>query len=122
MSDALEEHDEKVSIGGGNITTLRFVDDADALAEVEQELQALVECLDKPCTWYKMRISAEKTKLMTNIANGILRETNVKGQKRGTVTSFKYLGAVVSDDDLKQEILSSFVQATAALTKLKPIS
>ena len=46
-----------------------------------------------------MEISAEKTKLMTNSANGIQREIKVKGQKLGTVTSFKYLGAVVSDDD-----------------------
>ena len=32
MSDALEEHDGKVSIGGRNITNLRFADDIDALA------------------------------------------------------------------------------------------
>ena len=30
MSDALEEHDGKVSIGGRNITNLRFADDIDA--------------------------------------------------------------------------------------------
>ena len=70
MSDALEEHDGKVSIGGRNITNLRFADDIDALAEEEQELEALVESLDKTCTRYKMEISAEKTKLMTNSANG----------------------------------------------------
>ena len=40
-SDALEEHDEKVSIGR-NITNLRFADDRDILAEQEQELEALV--------------------------------------------------------------------------------
>ena len=71
MSDALEEHDGKVSIGGRNITNLRFADDIDALAEEEQELEALVESVDKTCTRYKMEISAEKTKLMTNSANGI---------------------------------------------------
>ena len=68
-----------------------------------------------------MEISAEKTKLMTNSANGIQREIRVKGQKLGTVTSFKYLGAVVSDDGSKPEVLSRIAQATAALTKLKPI-
>ena len=47
MSDALEEHDGKVSIGGTNITNLLFVDDIDAVAEEEQELKALVESLDK---------------------------------------------------------------------------
>ena len=61
MSDALEEHDGKVSIGGRNITNLRFANDIDALAEEEQELEALVESLDKTCTRYKMKISAEKT-------------------------------------------------------------
>ena len=68
-----------------------------------------------------MEISAEKTKLMTNSANGIQREIKVKGQKLGTVTCFKYLGAVVSDDGSKPEVLSRIAQATAALTKLKPI-
>ena len=111
----------KVSIGGRNTTNLRFADDIDALAEEDQELEALVENLDKTCTRYKMEISAEKTKLMTNSVNGIQREIQVKGQRLGTVTSFKYLGAVVSDDGSKPEVLSRIAQATAALTKLKPI-
>ena len=55
MSDAL-----KVSTGGINITNLRFADDIDALAEEEQELEALVESLDKTCTRYKMEISVLK--------------------------------------------------------------
>ena len=118
MSDALEEHDGKVSIGGRNITNLRFADDIDALVEEEQELEALVESL---CTRYKMGISAEKTKLMTNSASGIQREINIKGQTLGTVTSLKYLGVVVSDDGTKPEVLSRIAQATAALTRLKPI-
>ena len=53
MSVALEEHDGKVSLGGRNITNLLFADDIDALEE-EQELEALVESLDKTCTNYKM--------------------------------------------------------------------
>ena len=61
MTDALEEHDGKASIGGRNITNSRFADDIDALAEKEQKLEALVKSLDKICTMYKMEISAEKT-------------------------------------------------------------
>ena len=74
----MEEHDGKVSIGGRNITNLRFADDIDALAEEEQELDIPVESLHKTFTRYKMEISAEKAKL-TNSANGIQRETKVKG-------------------------------------------
>ena len=59
MSDALEVHVGKVSIGRRTITNLRFADGIDALAEEEQELEALVESLDKICTRYKMEIRAE---------------------------------------------------------------
>ena len=54
MSDVLEEHDRKVSIGGRTIIILRFGDAIDVLAEEEQELEAPVDCLAKTCTQYKM--------------------------------------------------------------------
>ena len=52
MSDALEEHDGKVSIGGRTITNLRFANDINALAEEQHELETTVESLDKTCTVY----------------------------------------------------------------------
>ena len=58
---------------------------------------------------------------MTNSANDIPREIKVKWQKLDTVTSFKYLGAMVPNDGFKPEILARIAQATAALTKQKPI-
>ena len=68
-----------------------------------------------------MEISAEKTKLMTNSANGIQKEIKIKGHKLETVTILKYLGAIVSGEGSKPEVLSRVAQATAALTKLKLI-
>ena len=59
MSDALGEDDAKVSIDGRNITNLRIADDIDALAEEEQEQDALDESLDKTCKRYKMEIRTE---------------------------------------------------------------
>ena len=38
-----------------------------------------------------------------------------------TVTSFKYLGSVITGDGSKPEILSRTAQTTAALTRLKPV-
>ena len=55
---------------------------------------------------------------MTNSVNGIKREIKVKGQKLVTITSFKYLGAVVSDGGSKPVSLKDY---TATLTKLRPI-
>ena len=68
-----------------------------------------------------MKISAEKTKLMTNNVSGINTEIKVNGQKLEIVTSFKYLGSVVTDEGSKPEILSRIAQATAASTRLKPV-
>ena len=67
-----------------------------------------------------MEISAEKTKLMTNNTSDINTEIKVNGQKLETVTSFKYLGSVITDEGSKPEILSRIAQ-TAALTRLKPV-
>ena len=50
-----------------------------------------------------MQISAEKTKLMTNTTSGINTEIKVNGQKLETVTSFKYLGSVKTDEGSKPE-------------------
>ena len=66
MTDALEDHEGTVSIGGRTITNLRFADDVDGLAGEEEELTNLVERLDKASTAYGIDISAQKTKLMTN--------------------------------------------------------
>ena len=52
MCDALEEHDGKIRIGDRNFDNLWFVDDIDALVEEKQELEVLVESLDKICTRY----------------------------------------------------------------------
>ena len=43
--DALEEHDEKMSIGDGAVTDLRFADNINAVAGEEQALAALDESI-----------------------------------------------------------------------------
>ena len=121
MTDASEDHEGTVSIGGKTITNLRFAEDIDGVAGEEEELAKLVERLDKASTAYGMKISAEKSKLMTNNTSGINTEIKVNGQKLETVTSFKYLGSVITDEGSKPEILSMIAQATAALTSLKPV-
>ena len=65
MSDALEDHEGTVSIGGRTITNLHFADDIDGLAGEEEEMAKLVDCLNKAPTAYGMEISTKKMKLMT---------------------------------------------------------
>ena len=45
----------------------------------------------------------------------------MNGQKLETVTNFKYLGSVITDEGSKLEILSRIAQTRAALTRLKPV-
>ena len=122
MTDALEDHEGTVSIGSRKITNLCFADDTEGLAGEEQELAKLVECLDKGSTADGMEISAEKTKLMTSNTCGINTEIKVNGQKLETVTSFKYLGSVMTNESFKLEMLTRIAaHRTAALTRLKPV-
>ena len=78
-------------------------------------------CLDKASTSYGMVISAKKTKPMTNNTSGINTEIKVNGQKLETVTSFKYLGSVITDEGSKPEVFCRIARTTAALTRLKPV-
>ena len=117
MTDALEDHEGPVSIGG----RLCFADNMDGLAEEEEELANLVKHLNKVSTAYGMEISAKKAKLMTINTSGINTGIKVNGQKLETVTSFKYLGSVITDEGSKPEMLSRTAQTTAALTRLKPV-
>ena len=113
----LENHEGTVSIGGRTITNLRLA----GLGGEEEELANLVERLDKASIAYGMDVSAERTKLMTNNTNGINTEIKVNRQKLETVTSFRYLGSVSTDEGSKLEILSMIAQTTAALTRLKAV-
>ena len=73
------------------------------------------------CVCVHVYACAEKTKLMRNNTSGINTEIKVNGQKLETVTSFQYLGSVISDEGSKPDILSRIAQTTAALRRLKPV-
>ena len=66
-----------------------------------------------------MEISAEKIKVMTNNTSGINTEIKVNAQKLQTVTSFKYLGSVMTVEGSKPEILSRIAQTTASFDKVE---
>ena len=121
MTDTLDSHEGSVSIGGREISNLRFADDIAGLAGSEEELKSLIDRLHLTSVKYGMEISAEKTKTMTNNPAGIRKNIVIGGQKLGTVNNFKYLGAIVSDEGSKPEVLSRIAQTTAAMAKLKPL-
>ena len=56
---------------------------------------------------------------MTNSTDGISVDIRVSGEKLDEVNTFKYLGALVRDQDSKPEALSRMALTTAAPSKLK---
>ena len=99
MTDALEDHERTVSIGGRTITNLRFADDIDGLAG-EEELAKLVERLDKSLHSLRQGDQCWEDQADDN-TSGINTEIKVNRQKLETVTSFKYLGSVITDEGSK---------------------
>ena len=67
-----------------------------------------------------MEMGPDKTKVMTNNPNGFQREIKIKGQRLQEVEN-EYLGAIISNEESKSEILSGIAQTTAALSRLKII-
>ena len=116
MCEALDDHEGSVSIGGRLIANFRFADDAVVNAEEEEEAGVLLDRLDRTTTRYKMEIGPDKTKVMTNKPNGFQREIKIKGQRLEEVENFKYLGAIISNEGSKPEILSRIAQTTEALS------
>ena len=112
MYEALDDHGGSVSIGGRLIANFRFANDIVVNAE-EEEAGVLVDRLDTTTTRYKMEIGPDKTKVMTNNPNGFQREIKIKGQRIEEVKNFKYLGAIISNEGSKPEILSRIAQTTA---------
>ena len=94
-------------------------DDIVVNAIEEEKADVLVDRLDRTTTRYKMEIGPDKKKVMTNHSNGFQREIKIKGQRLEEVENFKCLGAIISNEGTKPEILSRIAQTTAALSRLK---
>ena len=121
MCEALDNHEGSVNIGGRIITNFRFADDIVVNAEEEEEASILVDRLDRTTTRYKMEIGPDNTQVMTNNPDGFQREIKIKGQRLEEVENFKYLEAIISNEESKPDILSRITQTTAALSRLKMI-
>ena len=121
MCEALDDYEGCFSIEGRLITNFRFANDIVVNAEVEEEAGVLVDRLDTTTTRYKKEIGSDETKVMTNNPNGFQREIKIKGQRLEEMENFKYLGAIISNEGSKPEILSRIAQTTATLSRLKII-
>ena len=69
MTDALEDHEGTVIIGGRTVTNLWLAADINGLAGEEEEQAKVVECLDKASTAYSMEAIMEIAKSQRAVEN-----------------------------------------------------
>ena len=92
MSEALQTFNGTVSVGGRNISNLRFADDIDLMAGSRKELGELAELVNTSSAAYGMEVSTEKSKIMAIETEKTQPEIKIKGKTLEQVESFKYLG------------------------------
>src|ERR1700733_2159742 len=101
IREALQDTEEGIKVGGKMIKALRFADDQAMLANKEEDLQHMMDELNRISKEYGMKINTRKTKVMkiSREANG---EKNMKitinGEMIEQVTEFCYLGSLISED------------------------
>ena len=71
--------------------------------------------------WHNICSLRNGDQCRVNEADDIDTEIRVCGKKLDTVSSFKYLGSVDSDEGSRPAILTRIAKTTAAMTKRRPI-
>jgi len=102
IREALQDSEEGVKVVRGKlIRVLWFTDDQAMVAGKEENLQRMMDKLNKRTTEYEMKINTKKTKVM-KISKIEGKEKNMKittdGKEIEQVAKFCYLGSLISDD------------------------
>ena len=122
MRKVLENWEGGVSVGGKKFNNLRYADDTTIIAGNAEDLEDIMERLERICLEYGLRINKAKTKVMI-----IDRPTGNQPQRRRiagyeVVDSFTYLGLLItntggSSEEIRRRITMSR-SATSKLTKI----
>ena len=104
---------------------MRFADDTLLLAETEEELQELVEQVEKNSLEYGLEMNVKKTKTMV-IRRNVQEERKIKimvnGKELEQVEKYVYLGHLITEDGrCDQEIRRRIEIARAAFIKMKSV-
>jgi hypothetical protein len=123
MIEALEDIDEGVKVGGQQIKEIRFADDQAILASSEEGLQKLMEKLQATVGKYDMKMNIKKTKVMRVSRSGKDPiSLVVDGNSIEQVTSFKYLGSIItSDGKCDKDIQARIAMMKCTFSRMKEL-
>jgi len=96
IMETLDRFQGVLQIGGRMITNLRYVDDIILLATSEEELQELVDRLDRVSRKYSLLIYVDNTKVMAS--DGIACCVLIVNELLEQVDTFPYLGSLITED------------------------
>ena len=98
----LDEAQAGIKIAGRNINNLRYADDTNLMAEIE-ELKSLLTKVKEEGEKVGLKLNIQKTKIM---ASGPITSWQIDGQ---TVADFTFLGPQITEDgDFNHEIKNAY--------------
>ena len=106
-----------------NILDFIFADDTCLCTENEEDLQLAIQTFAEVCVLFGLTISVDKTEFMIQRASNNYTHNelsiSIEGKNVKQVTSFKYLGSMVTADaTINKEIQTRIQKASAAFSKL----
>ena len=85
----LEEAQAGIKFSGGNMNSLRYVDDTTLMAESVEELKSLLMKMKEESEKVDLKLNIQKTKIM---ASGPITSWEIDGETVETVADFIFLG------------------------------
>ena len=86
-----------IGIGGRVVTNLRYADDTTLIARTKEDIVEIMERVRKTSERAVLYLNVLKTKVMTT---GDIGQVTVDGKIEEVVTSFVFLGALITRDGL----------------------
>jgi hypothetical protein len=123
MVEAMEDIEEGVRVGGEPLKDVRFADDQGMVASTEQGLQKVMNRLNETAKRYDMKINVKKTKVMVvSREEGKAVNLTIDGQKVEQVKTFKYLGAIMTENgSCIEEVKARIGMAKVAFNKTREL-
>ena len=101
------------------IQNAQYADDLTLVAENRKELQQMIDALDRACTQWGMKISGDKTKVLSiGEPPGDRPAITLKGQALEEVDSFSYLGSEVEQTSRAEKDVKIRIEKAATVYQM----
>ena len=115
----LDEAQAGIRIARKNINNLRYADDANLMAECEEELKSLLMKVKEESEKVDLKLNIQKTKI---IASSPITSWEIDGETVETVSDFIFLGSkITADGDCSHEIKRRLLLGRKVMSNLDSI-